>query len=205
MSNALTEIVLITSTLITHTPFPVTAIQILWVNIAEDGLPALAMAFEPPEKGVMNSKPISPNEPILNRQSKTLIFAVSLVSDLTLVGIFFYLYKYLNWDLVKAQSLIFVATATPTLINIFAFKSLTTPITKIKLASNKFLLFSVAVGFALMIIAIYVPFFNRFLKTVPLGFWPSVFSFLIFPFYKLGLIEATKWWYRHQLARNSAN
>ncbi len=196
MSNALTEIVLITSTLITHTPFPVTAIQILWVNIAEDGLPALAMAFEPPEKGVMDSKPISPSEPILNRQSKTLIFVVSLISDLTLVGIFFYLYKHLHWDLVRAQSLIFIATATPTLINIFAFKSLTTPITKIKLASNKFLLFSVAIGFALMIIAIYVPFFNRFLKTVPLGFWPSMFGFLIFPFYKLILIELTKWWYR---------
>ena len=203
MSNALTEIILITSTLITHTPFPVTAIQILWVNIAEDGLPALAMAFEPPEKGVMNAKPNSPQEPILDRQSKTLIFVVSLISDLTLVGIFFYLYKFLHWDLVKAQSFVFVATATPTLINIFAFKSLQAPLTKIKLFNNKFLLVSVAVGFALMIAAIYVPFFNRFLKTTPLGLWPAFFCFIAFPFYKLGLVELSKWWYRHNTPKSS--
>lgn len=200
MSNAFTEILLIASTLITHSPFPVTAIQILWVNIVEDGLPVLAMAFEPSEPGIMNSKPVSPDEPILDRESKMLIFVVSLICDLTLVGVFLYLYNILHWDLVKAQSLVFVATATPTLINIFAFKSLKTPLHKIKLFSNKFLLIAVALGFALMLIAIYVPFFNRFLKTTPLPFWPALFGLAIFPVYKLLLVELTKWWYRRQHA-----
>lgn len=199
MSNSFTELVLITSTLIFHTPFPVTAVQILWVNLVEDSLPVLAMAFEPAETGIMNSKPTSPKEPILNRESKYIIFLVSIVSDLVLVGIFLYLLKYSGWDLIKIQSFIFVATATPTLINVFAFKSLRLPLTKIKIFNNPFLIVSVAIGFALMIAAIYVPFFNGFLKTVPLGFWPLLSCFVIFPLFKLFLVEMTKWWYRRHV------
>ncbi len=196
MSNAFTEIILIASTLVTHSPFPVTAIQILWVNIVEDGLPVLAMAFEPSEEGIMNTKPISPREPILDRESKMLIFVVSLISDLTLVAIFLYLHRVLHWDLMKAQSLVFIATATPTLVNVFSFKSLRLPLPKINLWNNKFLLASVAIGFALMLIAVYVPFFNHFLGTVPLPFWPAIASLVLFPVYKLSLIELTKMWYR---------
>ena len=196
MCNAFTEIVLITSTLITGSPFPVTAIQILWVNLVEDGLPVLAMAFEPPENDIMKTKPTSPTEPILDRESKFLIFALSIISDLTLVGIFLYLYYHLHWELVKAQSFIFVATATPTLVNIFAFKSLRTPLPKINLFNNRMLLVAVGVGYALMLTALYVPFFNGFLKTVPLGVWPALGSLILFPTYKLILIEITKLWFR---------
>ena len=195
MCNAFTEIVLIASTLVTHSPFPLTAIQILWVNIVEDGLPVLSMAFEPTEDGVMKTKPTPPNEPRLDRESNFLIFAVSIFSDLTLVGIFLYLFYSMGWDLVKAQTLVFVATATPTLINIFSFKSLRVPLTKIKIFNNRFLLFSVAIGFILMIVALYNPFFNKFLKTVPLALGPALLCFLVFPFYKLLLIEIAKWWF----------
>ncbi len=198
MSNAFTELVLITSTLIFHTPFPITAVQILWVNVAEDSLPVLAMAFEPDEEDVMKNQPTSPKEPILNQETKFIIFAVSIITDLTLVGIFLYLFKYSGWELIKIQSFIFIATATPTLLNVFAFKSLRRPIYRIKLFNNSFLLVAVAVGLGLMLLAIYVPFFNRFLKTVPLPLWPALLAFLLFPLLKLLMVELTKWWYRVQ-------
>ncbi len=197
MSNAFTEIILIASTLVFHTPFPITAVQILWVNLAEDSLPVLAMAWEPAETSIMQSQPTSPKEPILNRESKFLIFAVSIVSDLLLVGIFLYLLKVLQWELVKVQSFIFVATATPTLLNVFAFKSLSLPLTRIKIFNNRFLVFSVLTGLFLVLAAIYIPFLNRFLKTVPLDFWPLLTAVLFFPLFKLLLVELVKWWYRN--------
>ncbi|MDZ4243999.1 MAG: cation-transporting P-type ATPase, partial [Candidatus Doudnabacteria bacterium] len=204
MSNAFTEIILIASTLIFHTPFPITAIQILWVNLAEDSLPVLAMAFEPAEKEIMKSKPTSPKEPILDKESKFLIFAVSIVSDLTLVGIFLYLLKGLGWDLIKIQSFIFVATATPTLLNVFAFKSLRTPLYKINIFNNWYLVGSVVFGLTLILAAVYVPFFNEFLKTVPLGFGPALVCFAIFPLFKLILVELVKWRFRINSNSNQA-
>ncbi|OGE76490.1 MAG: hypothetical protein A3K06_03295 [Candidatus Doudnabacteria bacterium RIFCSPHIGHO2_01_52_17] len=201
MSNAFTELVLITSTLIFHTPFPVTAVQILWVNIVEDSLPVLAMAFEPEEEDIMKTRPTSPGEPILDRASKFIIFGVSIVTDLALVGIFLYLYRYSGWEFVKIQTFIFIATATPTLLNIFAFKSLRRPIYRIKLFNNTFLIIAVAAGLALMLMAIYLPFFNRFLKTVPLPVWPALAAFVAFPLLKLLMVELTKWWYRAHAAK----
>lgn len=198
MSNAFTEIVLITGALVFRTAFlPVTAIQILWVNIVEDGLPVLSLAFEPTEKGIMRRPPLSPTEPILDRGAKSIIFTVSILADLMLLAFFLYLVKYSGWDMLKIQSTIFVATATPTLLNIFALKSLRESLRKIDLFNNKILNMAVIVGFALMLLAIYVPFFNKFLKTVPLPILPAIFSLLLFPLFKLCSVELTKWWYRN--------
>ncbi len=196
MSNAFTEIVLITGSLLFSVPFPVTAIMILWVNIVEDGLPVLSLAFEPAEPGIMERKPLSPKEPILDREAKFIIFAVGILTDILLFGIFTYLLKYSGWNLIKIQSFIFIATATPTLLNIFAFKSLKNSLLKIDLFNNRLLILSVIIGFILMFLAIYNPLLNRFLKTAPLPLWAALLSFLLFPMIKLSLIEFTKWWYR---------
>lgn len=196
MSNAFTEIVLITGALLFGTPFPITAIMILWVNLAVDGLPVLSLAFEPTEGKIMEKAPLAPNEPILDRQAKMIIFAVSLLGDFLLFGIFMYLWKYSGWGLLQIQSFIFVATATPTLLNIFAFKSLHEPIRRIRLFDNKVLLLAAAVGFVLILSALYVPALNSFLKTVPLPIFPAIVSLFLLPFFKLSLVELTKWWYR---------
>lgn len=200
MSNAFTEVILIFSAVVFATPFPLTAVQILWVNMVEDSLPVLAMAFEPGEASIMKAKPTSPKEPILDQQAKFIVFAVSILTDIFLVGIFWYLLKNSAWSLLKIQSFIFVATATPTLINVFAFKSLKTPLIRINLFNNRFLLLSVVIGFALMFAAIYLPVLNKFLKTVPLEFWPALVSLLLFPLFRLLLVELTKWWYRRYKA-----
>ena len=149
----------------------------------------------------MKTRPTSPGEPILDRASKFIIFGVSIVTDLALVGIFLYLYRYSGWEFVKIQTFIFIATATPTLLNIFAFKSLRRPIYRIKLFNNTFLIIAVAAGLALMLMAIYLPFFNRFLKTVPLPVWPALAAFVAFPLLKLLMVELTKWWYRAHAAK----
>ena len=195
MSNAFTEIMLILSSLIFFTPLPITAVQILWVNLAEDALPVLALAFEPPEAGVMNRKPLGRQEPILDREAKIIIFAVGLVMDAMLAGIFLWLLKFSGWPITKIQTFVFVATAVPTLINIFAFKSLRQPLLRTNLLNNRFLLLAVAVGFGLMIGAVYLPPLNDFLGTTALP-GAVLAGILAFALVKLALVEFTKWRFR---------
>lgn len=191
MDNAFTELGLIVSSLIFATPFPITAVQILWINLVTDSLPVLALAFEPSEKEVMMQKPTPPAAPILNRQSKSIILFGSIVADLILIGIFMLLYKFSGWELVKIQSLIFLAAATPTLLNVFAFKSLKKSIFRINLLNNPMVFIAVIFGFVLMVAAIYLPALNGFLKTVPLP--PSALIVaLAFILIKLSLIEMIK-------------
>jgi len=201
MSNAFTEIIPITAALAFAIPFPITAVQILWVNLVEDSLPVLALAFEPAERKIMNSLPTSPKEPILNQEIKTIIFGVGIFTDLVLFGIYYYLYKNSGWEFREIQTFVFMATAAPTLVNIFALKSLKESIFRTNLLNNRFLVFAVLLGFALMFAAVYVPFLNNFLKTMPLHWTAALGSILVFPLLKLIMIELTKWWYREREAR----
>mgnify|MGYP001068509666 CR=1 FL=1 len=57
LSDTFTEIILVGVSIMAGFPLPITAVQILWVNLIEDGFPSIALAFEPKEKGLMNQKP----------------------------------------------------------------------------------------------------------------------------------------------------
>lgn len=195
MANGFTELTLIASSLAFGVPFPITAVQILWVNIVTDSLPVLSLAFEPAEKEIMKRKPLPTEEPILDRKSKMIILVVGILADFVLVGIFLYLLKTAGWELVKIQSFIFFAIAAPTLVNVFAYKSLREPLHRINLTSNRFMLVAVAIGFLTMLAALYIPALNTFLGTTPLS-TAAILTVMLFAGFKLSLVELVKWWYR---------
>ena len=60
---------------------PITAVQILWTNLVEDGLPDIALAFEPKEEDLMQRKPVSSGAPLLTREMKVLILITGLIDD----------------------------------------------------------------------------------------------------------------------------
>jgi Ca2+-transporting ATPase len=68
------EVVLMFTASILGMPLPLVAIQILWINLVTDGLPALALALEPPESDIMKRKPRPPREPVITWQSGLLMF-----------------------------------------------------------------------------------------------------------------------------------
>jgi len=69
LSNAFGEMILIGASIIAGWPLPILAAQILWVNLIEDSLPAIALGFEKSEKGVMKRKPEDPKAPLLTTAS----------------------------------------------------------------------------------------------------------------------------------------
>ena len=193
LSNSFTEIIIVLAALIFRTEFlPVTAVQILWANLVEDSFPNFALAFEPGEKDIMARAPLKRGEPILDKQGVTIIFIVGILSDLMLVGIFFYLYFYSLFAIEHIQTLIFSLLATNSLFIVFAIKSYRSSILQTKLLNNPFLIFAVLAGLLLMVLAIYAPPLQRLLGTVSLSVGEVIFILAV-GFFQLILIEIVKW------------
>lgn len=198
LSDSFTEVILIGISLLFGLPLPITAAQILWVNLIEDGLPDIALAFEPEEKDLMKLKPTGHKIPLLTREMKAIIFIIGIITDLMLLGLFFWLLNK-NYDIAYVRTMIFACLSIDSLFYVFSCKSLRRNIWHINPFSNRILVFAVIAGIIALIFAIYLPLFQSLLKTVPLNIqdWFIIIGLGII---EITLIEATKWYFivRHQ-------
>jgi Ca2+-transporting ATPase len=88
LSSNIGEIGLMTGAAVLGLPVPLTAVQILYVNLATDGLPALALAVDPPEKDLMKRKPRNPRTGIFTRPVVTLMVAGGVWSTIINLGLY---------------------------------------------------------------------------------------------------------------------
>jgi Ca2+-transporting ATPase len=178
IADGFTEVILVLASLILRVPFvAITAVQILWTNMVEDGLPTLSLAFEPEEKGTMKRKPFKRAEPIINKLGYYIIGLVGIVSDFVLVALFFWLVKFTGYEVEHIQTIMFAALGMDTLIFIFSIKTLNQSAFSRAAVNNKYLLGAVLIGFILMFAALYLPFMNVLLGTIPLGFFELSLAF----------------------------
>ncbi|MDP2864188.1 MAG: HAD-IC family P-type ATPase, partial [bacterium] len=194
LSDSFTEIILIGISLLLGWPLPVLAAQILWVNLIEDGLPGIALAFEPKEKDLMRQKPGGHDIPLLTREMKALIFIIGLITNLLLLGLFFWLIKYSGYEIPHIRSIIFAGLTIGSLFYVFSCKSLRKNLWRINPFSNKFLVFAWISGVIVLISALYLPPLQTLLKTVPLNLfdWQLVLGLGLM---NIILIETTKWYF----------
>ncbi len=172
LSDSFSEIILIGISLLAGFPLPITAVQILWINLIEDGFPNIALAFEPKEKDLMKQKPQSRQVPLLTKEMKIIIFIVGIVTDLFLLAIFFWLNKQ-NYVIEYTRTIIFACLAIDSIFYVFSCKSLRKNIWHINLFNNKLLLGACLFSVLGLLTAIYLPVFNKLLGTValPLSAW----------------------------------
>jgi len=190
LSDSFSEVILIGGSLILGLPLPVTAVQILWINLVQDSFPAIALAFERQERGIMREMPRKKDEPILNNELKFLVFAIGIFTSLVLLGLFYLLTKgYLY--LFDIRTVMFIALGIDSLFVVFACRSLRRPIFRYNPFSNKIISLSVFIGMSFILGAIYLPPLQRLLGTQPLGVreWIFLVSLGIF---NLLAIEITK-------------
>ena len=199
LSDSFTEVVLVGVSIIFGWPLPIAAAQILWVNLIEDGLPGIALAFEPKEKDLMEQKPGGHKVPLLTREMKALIFIIGLITDLLLLGLFFWLMKYSGYEIPHIRSIIFAGLAIDSFFYVFSCKSLRKNLWQINLFSNKFLILAWIFGALMLLSAFYLPPFQTLLKTVPLNLfdWQLILGLGLI---NIALIEATKYYFivRHK-------
>jgi len=193
LSDSFTEVVLIVFSILLDFPLPIIAVQILWVNLIEDGLPDIALAFEPGEEDLMKMKPKGHKAPLLTREMKTIIFIIGLITDFLLLGIFFLFFR-AGYNIEHIRTIIFAALTVDSLFYVFSCRSLRKNLWHIDLFSNKMLLIALLIGVIALVGAVYIPFLQGFLKTVPLSIndWAII---LALGFVELFLIEITKWYF----------
>jgi len=179
LSNAFVEIILIFGAMLLDFSAPLTVVQILWIQLICDGPPDIMLGFEPKNSQLMSQDPKSlQREEILSWRMKILIIVISATVGLLSLLIFRY-YLVNTGNLALARTIAFATVSSVSLIYIFAFKDLKKPIFATEnFWQNKYLIASVIYGFALILLAIYLPFLNDALKTVPLNFlqWLLIIS-----------------------------
>jgi len=192
LSNSFAEIILVFSALLLRLPAPLAVSQILWINLICDGPPDLMLAFEPQEKDLMRKKPYDiKHEEILSNFTKFLIMLVSAIAGFSALAIFWF-FGVRSGDLILGRTLAFAILGSISMIYIFSYKDLEHSLFYTKnFFKNKRMFLGVAYGFALLFAAIYVPFLNRLLGTVPLAapYWFFIFGSAIFV---TSAIEITK-------------
>jgi len=167
LSDSFTEIILVSASILAGVPLPVTAVQILWINLIGDGLPNIALAFDPKEEGLMEQKPQPRSVPLLTKEMKIIIFAIGFLTDLMLLGLFFFLWNK-HYDLAYIRTVVFAGLAIDSIFYVFSCKSLKRNLWNINLTNNKLLIGAWLVSVIAILTAIYLPLFNKFLGTVPL-------------------------------------
>lgn len=196
LSDTFQELILIGGSLIFGLPLPVTAIQILWINLVEDSFLGIALAFDKSDDEVMSEKPRQRGGSIIDGEVKALILIVGFVSNIILLGLYAWLYQR-EVSLITLQTFMFTGMATNSLLYIFSIKSLKKNIWQEKIFDNKYLVGAVLTGFMLTLAAIYVPFLQNILGTVPLAIHELLFLLLL-GVITIIMIEIIKWIFIHR-------
>lgn len=173
--SLLDELLLIGGSLALGLALPLNALQILWVNFFADSFPAIAFAFENHFKYLLQ-KPLK-NERIIDKEMGFLIVAIGVTTSLFLVAIYYLLIKY-GLDPELTRTFTFAAFGTYSLFSVFSIRNMKECIIKYNPFSNTYLDGGILIGFALMAIAVYLPFMQNLLKTtaLPLNWLFGVFG-----------------------------
>ncbi|HKL16828.1 MAG TPA: HAD-IC family P-type ATPase [Patescibacteria group bacterium] len=197
LTDTFTEFILIAGSLILGFPLPLIAAQILWVNIIEDTMPAIALSYEKEKKDfLLKQSKDDKKQKLLDKEMKFLITIIAIITNIVLLGLYYYLYKS-GFDIKYVRTMIFVGLGIDTLFYVFSCKNLKKSIWTYNPFDNMFLNFSVLFGWAMFFIALYVPFFSNLLETVALGLseWLILIGLGLF---KLVLIEVGKLFFLDQ-------
>ena len=172
-SNTGELLVLLATQLIAGMTIPLTTLQILWMNLITDGLPALALGVEKSEKGVMKRPPYDPNESLFGRGLGRHIIIVGAVLGGTGIAL-----AYWAWsnNILAANgnpawnTMVFVFLTIAQMGHAYGLRSHVESSFKLPFFGNPLLLVAIGLTVLVQVGGIYMPFFNTIFNTNPLTF-----------------------------------
>lgn len=190
LSSNIGEIGLMAGAALLGMPLPLSAVQILFVNLATDGLPALALAVDPPEKDLMQRKPRDPRRGIFTRPVVSLMVAGGAWSALVNLGMF-------SWainsgrSLAEAMTMAFVSLVLIQFFKAYNYRSDRHSVLR-QPFSNKWLNLAILFDLLMLLAIVYVPFlqtpFGTFSLTLEDWLIITAVSLTISP-----VLELVKW------------
>ncbi len=198
------EILTLTGAIFLDLPLPLLALQILWVNLITDGLPALALGVDPKAPDIMQRPPRPPREGVFTNSVTVLLVIISLHLTLILLPLFAY-YVLFNPHrladptqvLIQAQTMVFITLILGELVNAFNCRSDIHSLFTVGFFPNRFLLVSALLSLGIMVAVIHwQPLSDLFhTRSLGLGDWllAAGLGLTIFP-----VVEVTKWLLRRR-------
>jgi len=183
-------------------PVPITAMQILAIDLGTETLPALALGIEKPEPGIMDMPPRSKKKGIIDKivLFRGYIYLGLLNTAAVLAAYYFVLYQggwrpgmqlepndttFANPLHLKAMTIVFMGIVIMQIANVFACRSEKHSIFKIGFFNNKLILWGIVFELIFASILIYVPFFQKMFNTIGIGWqdWGLLVVFMVVIFF----------------------
>ena len=174
-SSNLAEVLVIITALIAGLPLPILAIQLLWINILTDGLPALALGIDPADSNIMKILPRNPKEKIITKKDSVNLVYQGVVMAVSVLFVFYIFYK--SKSLVYAQTMAFTSLVVLELSNSLNYSISSKTIFSRDIFKNKYLLLAVLSSLILQLIVIYL--LPDLFKTTPLALVDWIWILLI--------------------------
>jgi Ca2+-transporting ATPase len=193
VSSHMGEVIAILINIIIGGPLILLPVQILWMNLVTDGMTAIALGLEPGEKDRMTRPPRDPGERLPNRQGLYMIMgAGTYIAVATAALFYFYLGDGTAEMVARAQTVAFTGIIVLEKVNVLNFRSLKSPLHSVGYLTNKWLLLAIAFTLGAQALAVYLPFLQTALHTVPLSAndWIVMFA-VAAPLFLFG--ELAKW------------
>jgi len=195
------EIMIIFLAILFGWPVPLTAIQLLWLNLVTDGAPALALGTEAGDPDIMDRPPRPTEEPIINKYMLIGILIQTIAITAVTLGAFA-IGRFIDPEHIEfAETMAFVTLSISELFRAYTARSEFYPLRKIGFFKNKFMNWAVLGSLALIFAVIYIPFLQPIFNTASLG-WAQWLEILPLVFLPSVAAEVTKYFLRKMMKRN---
>jgi P-type Ca2+ transporter type 2C len=224
LSSNVAEIMIIFLATLAGLPPPLTAIQLLWLNLITDGAPALALAMEKGDPDIMDQKPRAKNEAIVNRSMSVGIIVQTITQTGAVLSAFVYglawhleagslipsggstlsfilAHDWRGVDVQTAETMAFVTLSLAELFRAYTVRSERASIFQIGLFSNKYMQYAVGLSITLLLMVCSIPFLQPIFKThfLSIAEWGVVVGLALIP---AAAEEVTKFFLRRRDKRS---
>lgn len=177
VSCGLSEVLFFTLSIIFNTPVPLSALQILWLNVVTDGLQDIALSFECGDKSLMREKPVDKDAPLFDKSLINEIIVAGCSIGLIIFAFWILLVNNLNVNVNTARTYIMILFILIQNVHAFNARSEKNSVFNISIKSNKFFAISVIFSVLIGISVVKIDLFRAIFKTTNL---PLLDIFMLF-------------------------
>lgn len=164
----ISEVLVVFLAMLFGLPLPLLPVQILWINLVTDGLPATALGVDVAEPGLMQRPPRRPDVGILETRLQLRLLSRGFLITAGALGAFLLSLYIFGRGLVVARTVLFTTLVLAELLYAFSIRSETKTAIQVGLTTNRSLLLAVGLSLILQLVVIYIPFLRPLFHTQPL-------------------------------------
>ncbi|MHC9064973.1 cation-translocating P-type ATPase [Nitrospira sp. CMX1] len=194
LSCNLSEVLVMLFAALLGLPLPLLPIQILWMNLVTDGIPALALAVDPKAPDLMTRPPRRPEARLLDGKRLRAIGAEGLMLGMIALGAFSYSLYGLHQELDQARTVAFTVLVVAQLVHVFNCRSQRLSLFQLGVGTNRGLVWAVVLSLVVQVGVLTVPVAASIFKVVPLPMedWALMGAMGLLPFFIMEGIKVVR-------------